>query len=80
MSYARHCDDYWSRAAGTPASRPGARTLLGAQVAAQSGRDDPAARKAVSERNRQRAHAHYSVDAMVASYARLYASLLGHAG
>ncbi len=39
--------------------------------------DDPAARKAVSERNRQRAQAQYSVDAMVASYARLYGSLAG---
>jgi glycosyltransferase involved in cell wall biosynthesis/SAM-dependent methyltransferase len=42
--------------------------------------DDRAARTAVSERNRQRAQAHYTIDAMVASYARLYASLLGHAG
>jgi glycosyltransferase involved in cell wall biosynthesis/SAM-dependent methyltransferase len=42
--------------------------------------DDPAGRKAISERNRKRAQAHYSVDAMVASYARLYGSLLGRDG
>jgi glycosyltransferase involved in cell wall biosynthesis len=42
--------------------------------------DDPAERKAISERNRQRAQAHYSIDAMVASYARLYGSLLGRDG
>ena len=39
--------------------------------------DDPPARKAVSQRNRERAHALYSVDAMIASYARLYGALLG---
>jgi glycosyltransferase involved in cell wall biosynthesis len=42
--------------------------------------DDPVERKAISERNRERAQAHYSVDAMVASYARLYGSLLGRDG
>ncbi|MFO1311875.1 MAG: glycosyltransferase [Burkholderiales bacterium] len=39
--------------------------------------DDPVARRTVSQRNRERARAHYSVDAMIASYARLYGSLLG---
>jgi glycosyltransferase involved in cell wall biosynthesis len=42
--------------------------------------DDPVERQAISQRNRERAQAHYSVDAMVASYARLYGALLGRDG
>ena len=39
--------------------------------------DDPAARARTGARNRERAGALYSVEAMVDRYARLYASLVG---